>query len=81
MLIMVRKFTSDRVDQVAQQAQLAVTFQPLDRATAPPMLNDTDWKKLTKGAIIVKPANDSVMTGTTSITGIENTPSLILVIV
>lgn len=80
-LVMVRNFTSERVDQVAQETQLAISFQPLSRSTASLMLNDTDWTRVVKGAIIIKPANDSVMTGTTAITGIENKPSLILVTV
>ena len=78
-LIMVRKFDSDRLNYVAQQTQLAITFQAQSKSAAPLGIKDTDWARMVDGAIITKAANDSVMTGSTVITGIENKPSMILI--
>ncbi|MEN6442132.1 MAG: PAS domain S-box protein, partial [Methanoregula sp.] len=78
-LVMVRKFDADRLNYVAQQTQLAITFEALSKSAAPPGITETDWARILSGAIITKPANDTVMTGATVITGIENKPSMILI--
>jgi sensor domain CHASE-containing protein/nitrogen-specific signal transduction histidine kinase len=78
-LIMVRKFDSDRLNYVAQQTQLAITFRALSKSIAPMGITDADWARMVGGAIITKAFNDTVMTGSTVITGIENKPSMILV--
>jgi sensor domain CHASE-containing protein/nitrogen-specific signal transduction histidine kinase len=78
-LVMVRKFDADRLNYVAQQTQLAIKFQALGKTVAPSGIVETDWERIIGGAIITKPANDTVMTGFTVITGIENKPSMILI--
>ena len=78
-LVMVRNFNAGRLNSVAQLTQLAITFTPATKTTSHPDINDTDWKRIMKGAIITRPQNDTVMVGVTAITGIENKPSIILV--
>ena len=76
---MVRKFDSQRLNYVSQQTQLAISIQPVTEQPDLAIYNETDWAKLIRGAIFIKPVNDSVMSGSAVVTGIENKPTMLLV--
>jgi len=78
-LVMVKKFDGQQLNYIAQQTQLAITFQPVSNQPASGMFNATEWSRILKGVIITKPLNDSIMTGSAIVTGIENKPTMILV--
>jgi len=78
-LVMVRKFDSQQLNYVAQQTQLAITFEPVSKQSPSGLYNATEWSRILKGAIITKPLNDSIMTGAAVVTGIENKPTMLLV--
>jgi len=78
-LVMVRKFDSQQLNYVAQQTQLAITFEPVSKQSPSGLYNTTEWSRILKGAIITKPLNDSIMTGAAVVTGIENKPTMLLV--
>lgn len=80
-LIMVRQLDANSINDIAQQTDLDITIRQIPKTTDTGPFNEAELNKMRSGAILVVPVNDSIMEGTAIITGIENTPSKILVTV
>jgi len=78
-LVMVRLYDSQRTDSLERQTLLAVNLQPIRGSADSGIINPADLRKMENGAIITRPFNDSIMAGSAVITGIENSPTMILV--
>ncbi len=81
-LVMVRQLDAGQINDITQQTILDITIRQIPNTTtetAP--FSEADLTKMESGAILVTPVNDSVIEAAASMTGIENTPIKILVIV
>ncbi|MFA4861460.1 PAS domain S-box protein [Methanoregula sp.] len=79
-LVMVRQLDAGQISDLAQQTELDISLHPVSRVVNTDPLTGIEKRK-EGGAILVAPVNDSVMEATTYITGIENIPTKIVVIV
>jgi PAS domain S-box-containing protein len=79
-LVMVRQLDAGQINSIAQQTDLAITLSQFPK-TPTGSLSNSDLQQIANGAILVMPVNDSVMEGAAYITGIEDTPTKILVTV
>ena len=80
-LIMVRQLDETQINTIAQQTDLDITLQEFPKTNNTALTRGMDLKKMDNGAILVTPVNNSVIEGSAYITGIENTPTKILVVV
>jgi PAS domain S-box-containing protein len=80
-LVMVRQLGKEQISNLAQQSDLDISVYPVPEHPETGPFNDLDIKKMQSGSIFITPVNDSVMEGAAYLTGIENTPTKILVIV
>ena len=80
-LIMVRIIDPAEIASLAQQTDLDISIKPEAGNPIVPTFSTLDKKRLENGAIIVRPVNDTVIEGITSITGIENSPTHLIVTV
>jgi len=80
-LVMVRQLDADRINAIAQQTDLDISISRMPKTADTGMFSETDLKKMKSGAILVMPVNESVIEGAASVTGIENTPTKILITV
>ena len=80
-LVMVRQLDAGRINDLALQKELDITLHQIPPVPGTGPVPAAGSKNRESGAIFVTPVNDSVMEGTAYITGIENTPTRILVTV
>jgi PAS domain S-box-containing protein len=80
-LIMVRQLDASRINDITEQKDLDITIRQIPANADNGVFSVAELKNMEKGAILVMPVNDSVLEEATSITGIENTPTHLLVIV
>jgi len=78
-LVMARKLDQQAVAALAQQGELDISMRQSDSFGSTSRFNDAEIKRMEQGAVLVIPVNDTVMEGAVCITGIENTPTRILV--
>jgi sensor domain CHASE-containing protein len=79
MLVMVRQFDSKWINDLEQQTQLSVHLQTLGGPGDTNLVSRDDRQNMENGLIITGPSNRSIMLGSAIITGIENSPTMILV--
>jgi PAS domain S-box-containing protein len=80
-LIMVRQLDPGRISEIAQQTDLDITIRPVLAGTGTGGARSADITETRSDAIRVTPVNSSVIEADATITGIENTPTRILVTV
>ena len=80
-LVMVRQLDPGRITEIAQQTDLDITIHPVPAGTGRGGAGSTDLAETASDAIHVTPVNTSVIEADATITGIENTPTRILVTV
>lgn len=80
-LVMVRYLDAGQINDIAQQTDLDITIRQILKNAAIGPISDADLKKIEGGSILIIPVNDTVIEGVTTITGIENIPTKILVTV
>jgi len=80
-LVMVRQLSAGMINELAQQTEMDITLRQITKASDPGLFSMAELTKIEGGAILIKPVNETIILGSTAITGIENTPTKILVMV
>jgi PAS domain S-box-containing protein len=80
-LVMVRQLDAGMISELAQQTEMDISLSQVPRTAGPGSLSAAELAKTDGGAILLIPVNDTVIQGSTTITGIENTPTKIRVMV
>ncbi|MDP3563159.1 MAG: CHASE4 domain-containing protein, partial [Methanoregula sp.] len=80
-LVMVRQLSARRINELARQTEMEITLSQVPHTAGPGSFSKAERAKIEGGAILLSPVNDTVIQGSTMITGIENTPTKILVMV
>jgi len=78
-LVMTREFDNKWINDLEQQTQLSVSLRTIDDTQDTGVVSESDRENMENGVIITGPYNRSIMLGSAIITGIENTPTMILV--
>ena len=78
-LVMARLLDNGRIDDIDQMLQLDGTLLPFTQKSVNGILTSQDLGSAKKGEIIIKQTDENHLEGFAIITGIENTPSFLLV--
>ena len=77
-LVMARAMDSGRIDDINRMLQMDGTLAPYSPGSGTAILSVQEARTAQEGGIIVRPSGDNRLTGYALITGIENTPTFLL---